>query len=95
MAFSCLAGALKTPRKVNGYGADYAWLCVPKGCAEAYRQSDYYNRFLDQRIVETGYDFRTSSVANSLELFNIKSWDATNGRGQAALHTSTSAQCAG
>ena len=23
-AFSCLIGALKSPRKVNGYGADYA-----------------------------------------------------------------------
>ena len=26
MAFLCPAGALKTPRKVNGYGADYAIL---------------------------------------------------------------------
>ena len=24
-AFSCLTGALKSPRKVNGYGADYAY----------------------------------------------------------------------
>jgi hypothetical protein len=24
-AFSCLIGALKSPRKVNGYGADYAY----------------------------------------------------------------------
>ena len=39
-----------------------AWLYVPNGCAQAYRESDYYNRFLDDRIVDGAYDIKLGDV---------------------------------
>ena len=43
MAFSCLTGALKTPRKVNGYGADYAHIWVNN----QFLENEKYEEYLD------------------------------------------------
>ncbi|MBP5340727.1 MAG: hypothetical protein J6Z14_15720, partial [Prevotella sp.] len=40
-AFSCLIGALNSPRKVNGYGADYAQMGKGTLSERLHRPADY------------------------------------------------------
>ena len=67
MAFSCLTGTLKTPRKVNGYGADYAIDPLNKtGCRYVIVDAVNTPKVL-QFYKDNGFDFIFSSDEEEMQ----------------------------
>ena len=77
-AFSCLIGALNSPRKVNGYGADYArYAAESTGVIQQWYQwrDHWQNEQAEEWMHENSVDFKDGIIVADGKHTFVWSWD--------------------